>query len=45
MYAFFQKEGLQASADGMERFVPVLGHPPRSFEAFARETAAAWVSA
>jgi uncharacterized protein YbjT (DUF2867 family) len=42
MYAFFQKDGLRASSEGLARQARLLGHPPRSFEAFAQETASAW---
>jgi len=42
MYAFFQKEGLKASPEAIERQTRVLGHAPRSFGAFAMETASAW---
>jgi len=44
MYAFFQREGLRASAEDLARQALVLAHPPRRFEDFARETAAAWKS-
>lgn len=42
MYEFFQKEGLKATAEDIERQTKLLGHAPRGFEAFARETAAMW---
>lgn len=42
MYAHFQKHGLKASADAIARQTRLLGHAPRSFDAFASETAAAW---
>lgn len=42
MYAHFQADGLKASPEAIERQTTLLGHPPRSFEAFAAETAAAW---
>lgn len=42
MYAFFQKNGLKASDEAIARQTTLLGHAPRSFEAFAKETAAAW---
>jgi uncharacterized protein YbjT (DUF2867 family) len=44
MYAHFQKDGLKASPEAIERQTRLLGHPPRSFEAFAKETAAAWLA-
>ena len=42
MYAHFQKNGLIASAEAIARQTRLLGHAPRSFDAFAKETAAAW---
>lgn len=42
MYEFFQKEGLKATAEDIERQTKLLGHAPRGFEEFARETAAMW---
>jgi uncharacterized protein YbjT (DUF2867 family) len=42
MYAFFQKQGLKATAADIERLTKLLGHAPRSFDAFAAETAAIW---
>jgi uncharacterized protein YbjT (DUF2867 family) len=42
MFAFFQKNGLKATAADVERLTKLLGHAPRSFEAFAAETASAW---
>jgi len=42
MYAFFQRHGLRANANDLARQTGLLGHPPRRFEDFARETAAAW---
>lgn len=42
MYAFFQEKGLKASPEAIERQTRLLGHAPRSFGAFAAETAAAW---
>ena len=42
MYAYFQQAGLKASAEAIDRQTRLLGHAPRSFEAFAAETAAAW---
>lgn len=44
MYAHFQKEGLRASPETIARLSNLLGHAPRSFEAFVTETAAAWKS-
>jgi uncharacterized protein YbjT (DUF2867 family) len=45
MYDFFQKEGLKASQEAIDRQTKMLGHSPRSFGAFAAETAAAWNAA
>jgi uncharacterized protein YbjT (DUF2867 family) len=45
MYAFFQEHGLKASDQAIERLTRLLGHPPRAFAPFARETAEAWAAA
>lgn len=42
MYDFFQKEGLLATDEDIERQTRLLGHAPRKFESFARETASVW---
>jgi uncharacterized protein YbjT (DUF2867 family) len=42
MYAFFQKDGLKATPADLAQLTGVLGHPPRSFAAYASEMAAAW---
>jgi uncharacterized protein YbjT (DUF2867 family) len=42
MYEHFQTKGLKASPDAVARLTALLGRPPRSFRAFAEETAAAW---
>jgi uncharacterized protein YbjT (DUF2867 family) len=42
MYAYFQEKGLKATPAAIERQTGLLGHAPRSFGAFAGETAAAW---
>jgi len=42
MYAYFQAKGLKASPEAIDRQTKLLGHAPRSFGAFAMETAAAW---
>lgn len=42
MYAHFQKSGLIASAEAIARQTTLIGHAPRTFEAFAAETAAGW---
>jgi uncharacterized protein YbjT (DUF2867 family) len=45
MYTTFQKHGLTATPDAIERQTRLLGHAPRAFGAFARETAQAWGAA
>ncbi|MFN2397170.1 MAG: SDR family oxidoreductase [Gemmatimonadaceae bacterium] len=45
MYAFFQENGLLASNSDVNRETKLLGHAPRRFEDFAKETAAMWRSA
>jgi uncharacterized protein YbjT (DUF2867 family) len=42
MYEHFQKNGLMASAEAVRRQTKLLGHAPRGFDDFAKETAAAW---
>lgn len=42
MYLHFQQHGLKATPEAIARQTTLLGHAPRSFEAFARETAAVW---
>jgi len=42
MYEHFQKNGLKASPAAVARLTTLLGHAPRSFEAFVTETATAW---
>jgi nucleoside-diphosphate-sugar epimerase len=44
MYQFFQEQGLKAMPAEVERLTSLLGHPPRHFEDFARETAQAWMA-
>lgn len=44
MYEHFQKEGMIATAEDLERQNELLGRKPRKFEDFARETARVWVS-
>jgi uncharacterized protein YbjT (DUF2867 family) len=44
MYEYFRRHGLQATDADLALQDRVLGHPPRAFEAFAAETAAAWKS-
>jgi hypothetical protein len=45
MYAFFQKHGLKATKEAIDRQTQLIGHAPRSFESFAAETAKAWMPA
>jgi uncharacterized protein YbjT (DUF2867 family) len=42
MYAFFQKEGLNATAADIATQTKVLGHAPRSFAAYTKEIGAEW---
>lgn len=42
MYEHFQTKGLRAAPEAVSRLTALLGKPPRSFRAFAEETAAAW---
>ena len=42
MYEFFQREGLKATAAEIEALTKVLGHAPRRYEDFVRETAEVW---
>lgn len=42
MYAFFQDRGFRATADDLARQAKLLGHPPRRYEDYVRETAAVW---
>jgi len=44
MFAFFQKHGLKATPADLERQTKLLGHAPRRFEDFAKETAKMWKS-
>jgi uncharacterized protein YbjT (DUF2867 family) len=44
MYEFFQEKGLVASTADLAQQHKVLGHAPRTFEDFARETAESWKS-
>ena len=45
MFAHFQRAGLRAAPDAVARATKLLGHAPRGFEAFAKETAAVWKGA
>ncbi len=42
MYDMFQKKGLKATPAQLEETRTIVGREPRRFEAFVRETAAAW---
>jgi uncharacterized protein YbjT (DUF2867 family) len=42
MYEHFQRDGLRATPETIATVTRLLGHPPREFEAFARELAAGW---
>lgn len=44
MYDFFQKNGLQATAEDIKVQTRLLGHAPRPFADFARETAKMWLA-
>lgn len=44
MYDFFQKRGLKATAEDIEAQTKLLGHAPRPFADFARETAKMWLA-
>lgn len=41
-YEFFQEKGLQASKEELDHQTEVLGHEPRSFDAFVKELTATW---
>jgi len=42
MYDYFQKEGLKARPEDMDRQGKLLGHAPRFYEDFVKETALVW---
>ena len=42
MYAHFQQHGLAATPEEVATLTKLLGHAPRSFEAFVTETARTW---
>jgi uncharacterized protein YbjT (DUF2867 family) len=44
MFRHFQEAGLRSTAEADERLQALIGHRPRSFEAFARETAETWMA-
>ncbi|UKJ09111.1 SDR family oxidoreductase [Solitalea lacus] len=45
MFAYFQKNGLKATTKDIELLTQLLGHTPRSFIDFAKETANEWQKA
>ena len=45
MFQYFQDHGLKASPEAIARQTKLLGHAPRAYEPFVRETAAAWNAA
>jgi uncharacterized protein YbjT (DUF2867 family) len=45
MFRFFHEGGFQGSREAIERQTRLIGHAPRGFEGFARETAQAWGAA
>lgn len=42
MYEYFQTEGFKGSREDISRQTEFLGHPPRNFEDFVKETAEKW---
>lgn len=44
MYGFFQEKGMIASEEGLEKTQKLLGHKPRTFDAFVKEITAEWKS-
>jgi uncharacterized protein YbjT (DUF2867 family) len=42
MYEFFGRQGLKSKPADVESVTRILGRPPRTFEAFAAETAGVW---
>jgi uncharacterized protein YbjT (DUF2867 family) len=42
MYRYFQRNGLRASDEDLRKQARILKHPPRGFDDFVKETAAAW---
>lgn len=45
MFSRYQTDGAVAGADDIARLTRLLGRPPRSYRAFAKETAARWAEA
>jgi hypothetical protein len=44
MYEYFQEKGMIASKEDLEKTLKLLGHRPRTFDAFVKEIAAEWKS-
>jgi uncharacterized protein YbjT (DUF2867 family) len=44
MFEFFQRHGCRATTDELDRVAKLLGHEPRRYEDFVRETAVAWLA-
>ncbi|HEY5551866.1 MAG TPA: NmrA family NAD(P)-binding protein, partial [Opitutaceae bacterium] len=44
MYRWFIDHGLAATPGEVRTLTDLLGHPPRSFEAYVKETAARWLA-
>ena len=42
MYQYFQDHGLVASARQLEHQQQIIGHPPRSFDAYVQEVVGSW---
>jgi uncharacterized protein YbjT (DUF2867 family) len=42
MYDHFQRQGLKGSAEAIARQTKLIGHAPRSYDAFVQETVAGW---
>lgn len=43
MYESFQRHGLVATREDVERLTTFIGHPPRTFAAFTQESAEEWL--
>lgn len=44
MIARYQSDGAAASADDVAQFTALLGRPPRSYAAFAKDAAMQWAN-
>ena len=44
MVGRYQTDGAVATADELARFTALLGHAPRSYRDFAKDTAAQWAN-